>query len=89
MGAAGGGKSYVQLLDNLMYAVQYPGIKQLILRRTFPELEHSLIRTFLEIYPKELYDYNSSKHTITFKNGSLTDFGFCDNEKDVYKYMST
>lgn len=88
-GAAGGGKSYVQLLDNLVYAATYPGIKQLILRRTFPELEHSLIRTMLEIYPKEMYSYNSSKHTVTFHNGSLTDFGFCDNEKDVYKYMST
>jgi len=72
-----------------VYAVTYPGIKQLILRRTFPELEHSLIRTMLEIYPKEIYDYHQSKHIITFKNGSLTDFGFCDNENDVYKYMST
>lgn len=88
-GAAGGGKSYVQLLDNLIYAVQYPGIKQLILRRTFPELERSLIRTFMEIYPKRLYSYNSSKHTLTFENGSLTDFGFCDNENDVYKYQSS
>lgn len=87
-GAAGGGKSYVQLIDNLVYAAQYPGIKQLILRRTFPELERSLIRTFLELYPKEMYSYNTSKHTITFHNGSLTDFGFCDNEKDVYKYQS-
>lgn len=88
-GAAGGGKSYVQLLDNLVYAVTYPGIKQLILRRTFPELERSLIRTMLEIYPKEVYSYNTSKHVLTFKNGSLTDFGFCDNENDVYKYQSS
>ena len=87
-GAAGGGKSYVQLLDNLVYAAQYPGIKQLILRRTFPELERSLVRTALEIYPREFYSYNSSKHTMHFGNGSLTDFGFCDNENDVHKYMS-
>lgn len=72
-----------------MYAVQYPGIKQLILRRTFPELERSLIRTMLEVYPKKLYNYNTSKHTLTFVNGSLTDFGFCDNENDVYKYQSS
>ena len=88
-GAAGGGKSYVQLLDNLVYAVNYPGIKQLILRRTFPELERSLIRTMLEIYPKEIYDYHQSKHVLNFKNGSLTDFGFCDTENDVYKYQSS
>ena len=88
-GAAGGGKSYVQLLDNMVYALTYPGIKQLVLRRTFPELERSLIRTALEIYPQEIYKYNSSKHTMVFANGSLTDFGFCDNENDVHKYMST
>ena len=88
-GAAGGGKSYVQLLDNMVYAMKYPGIKQLILRRTFPELERSLIRTALELYPQSIYTYNSSKHTMTFANGSLTDFGFCDNETDVHKYMST
>lgn len=87
-GAAGGGKSYVQIIDALVYAAQYPGIKQLILRRTFPELERSLIRTSLEIYPKEFGEYNSSKHTWTFKNGSIIDFGYCDTEKDVYKYQS-
>lgn len=88
-GAAGGGKSYVQLLDALIYALTYPGMKQLILRRTFPELERSLIRTMLEIYPKRLYTYNSSKHFVVFQNRSYIDFGFCDNENDVYKYQSS
>ena len=87
-GAAGGGKTYVQLLDNLIYAAKYPGIKQLILRRTFPELERSILRTMLDVYPKEMYEYNSSKHTMRFRNGSLTDFGYCDNETDVTKYQS-
>lgn len=35
-----------------------------------------------------MYDYNSSKHVVTFRNGSITDFGYCDNENDVYKYLS-
>ena len=47
------------------------------------------IRTFLEIYPKEMYEYNQSKHMLLFKNGSLTDFGYCDSETDVYKYQSS
>lgn len=87
-GAAGGGKSYVQLIDALLYASQYPGSKQLILRRTFPELERSLIRTALELYPREIYTYNSSKHTLTFKTKSIIDFGYCDTDKDVIKYQS-
>ena len=38
-GAAGGGKSYGQLIDAFLYALKYPGSKQLILRRTYPELD--------------------------------------------------
>lgn len=87
-GAAGGGKSYGQLIDALLYALKYPKSKQLILRRTFPELEKSLIRTHLEFYPRSVYQYNSSNHTGIFKNGSIIDFSYCDNEKDVYKYQS-
>ena len=37
-GAAGGGKSYGQIIDALKVAGEYPGSKQLVLRRTFPEL---------------------------------------------------
>ena len=42
-GAAGGGKSHGQLLDALRFAVVYPGSRQLMLRRTMPELERSLV----------------------------------------------
>lgn len=87
-GAAGGGKSEGQLIDAKLYALKYAGSKQLILRRTFPELEKSLIRRHLQIYPRELYTYNSSSHTGKFINGSIIDFSYCDNEKDVYKYQS-
>lgn len=87
-GAAGGGKSYAQLIDALLYAAKYPKSKQLILRRTYPELERSLILVHLGLYPKEIYSYNSSAHRGTFKNGSTVEFGYCDNEKDVFKYQS-
>lgn len=88
-GAAGGGKSYGQLIDAFLFAMQYPKSKQLILRRTLPELEKSLIRTSLEIYPKGICRHNSSKHVTTFVNGSIIDFGYCDAENDVYKYQSS
>lgn len=87
-GAAGGGKSYGQLIDAFLYALRYPKSKQIIFRRTFADLEKSLIRVSLELYPKEVADYNSSKHTWKFKNGSIVDFGYIDNEKDVYQYQS-
>ena len=87
-GAAGGGKSYGQLCDALIYAMTYPKSKQLILRRTLPELEKSLVRVALELFPKEIYKYSESKHMGTFLNGSVIDFGYCDNENDVYRYQS-
>ena len=87
-GAAGGGKSYGQLIDALLYALKYPKSKQIIFRRTFPDLERSIIRTSLEIYPREVATYNNSKHVWAFKNGSIIDFGYIDNEKDVYQYQS-
>ena len=38
-GAAGGGKSYGQMADALLFALKYPTSKQLVLRRTFAELD--------------------------------------------------
>ncbi len=87
-GAAGGGKSYGQTVDALVFALRYPGSKQLILRRTFAELDKSLIRTSLAVYPQEIYTFNSSSHTGKFKNGSCIDFGYCATENDVYQYQS-
>ncbi len=87
-GAAGGGKSYGQILDALLFALKYPASKQLILRRSFAELDKSLIRTSLALYPKELYSFNSSSHIGKFTNGSFIDFGYCAAENDVYQYQS-
>ena len=87
-GAAGGGKSYGQIVDAFLYALKYPGSKQIIFRRTFPELDKSIIRTALDLYPNTIFKYNSSTHTGKFINGSILDFGYCDSEKDVYKYQS-
>ena len=82
------GKSYGQLVDGLLYALTYPKSKQIIFRTTFPELEKSIIRTSLEFYPRDVATYNSSKHTWTFRNGSIIDFSYIATEKDVYQYQS-
>lgn len=87
-GAAGGGKSYGQLTDALLYALKYSKSKQILFRSTFADLEKSLIRVSLEFYPKTIATYNSSKHTWKFKNGSIIDFGYIQYENDVYQYQS-
>lgn len=87
-GAAGGGKTFVQLFDGFLYGMKYPKSKQIIFRRTFPDIEKSLARASLEMYPQEVSKYNSSKHTWKLENGSIIDFGYIDNEQDVYQYQS-
>lgn len=87
-GAAGGGKSYGQLVDAMLFALRYPGSKQLLLRRSFAELEKSLIRTSLQLFPPSIYRYNATSHTGRFNGGSILDFGYCAVENDVYQYQS-
>lgn len=86
-GAAGGGKSYGQLVDALLFALKYPLSHQLILRRTFPELEHSLIMNSLLVYPTSVAKYQVSARKWVFKNGSVIEFGYCAAESDVLRYQ--
>ncbi len=88
-GAAGGGKSYGQIADALLLALRCPGSRQLILRRSYQELERSLIRASLALFPRKLYSFSSVGHTGKFKNGSVIDFGYLAAENDVYQYQST
>ena len=87
-GAAGGGKSYGQLIDALLYALRYPGSRQLMLRRTLPELGRTLVRAALALYPAALFDYSVTSHTGRFANGSTLEFGYCGSDSDVYRYQS-
>lgn len=87
-GAAGGGKSYAQMLDGFLKALEYPGIKQIMFRRTFKELDKSLIRETLKLYPHSICRYNKGDKLWEFKNGSVIDFGYLDSDNDVYNYQS-
>lgn len=88
-GAAGGGKSHGQIADALLFALRYPRSRQLILRRSYQELERSLIRASLELFPRRIYSFSSGAHSGKFKNGSILDFGYLAAENDVYQYQST
>ena len=60
----------------------------LLLRRTFPELEASLITYFRRDVPRDSYDnYNEAKHIVTWWNGSTTRFGYSASENDIYQYQ--
>ena len=87
-GAAGPGKTKALLWEAILQANEVPGSDTLLLRRTYPELESSLIAYFRRDVPREFYKkYNESKHVVTWRNSSTTRFGYCRNENDVYQYQ--
>ena len=64
------------------YCLQWKNCNLLVLRRTFKELEAGAITDFKTFMPKEMYEYDSTKHVATLKNGSRVVFGHCQNNKD-------
>ncbi len=87
-GAAGPGKTKALLWEAIRQTLEVTGCDTLLLRRTYPELESSLLSYFRRDVPRSMYkSYNASKHVVTWKNGSTTRFGYCRNENDVYQYQ--
>jgi Terminase large subunit, T4likevirus-type, N-terminal len=64
------------------YCLRWKGCNLLVLRRNFKELENGAIADFRHFMPKELYEYDSTKHVATLMNGSRVVFGHCQNNKD-------
>ncbi len=87
-GAAGPGKTKALLWEAIYQAREVAGSDSLLLRRTYPELESSLLAYFRRDVPRSMYRrYNEAKHIVTWHNGSTTRFGYCRNENDVYQYQ--
>src|SRR5690349_2531270 len=69
-GAAGPGKTTALLWEAIRLATNVDGCDTLLLRRTYPELETSLLAEFRRRVPRAMYkSYNESKHVITWTNG--------------------
>lgn len=88
-GARGGGKSWAVRVKSTLLAGRYAGIKIMILRRTYPELESNHIIPFKEMLPQGSYKYNDSKKRLVFNNGSQIIFRYCRNEKDLDNFQGT
>ncbi len=87
-GAAGPGKTKALLMEAIAQAHDHAGVNTLLLRRTFPELEGSLLQYFRRDVPRSAYrSFSESKHQVEWLNGSITRFGYCANESDVYQYQ--
>ena len=87
-GAAGPGKTKALLWEAINQANEVAGADTLLLRRTYQELESSLLAQFRRDAPRSMYrSYNEAKHLVTWHNGSTTRFGYCRSENDVYQYQ--
>jgi PBSX family phage terminase large subunit len=95
-GARGGGKSWAIRTKAVLLGLAYPGIKCMIVRKTYPELTENHINPICEMLKcyhtdksERLASYNDSKKNITFPNGSRILFRYCDNEKDAERFQGT
>ena len=87
-GARGGGKSWAVRTKAKLLALQYPGIRILLLRRTYQELESNHIR-FLRAELHGLALYKATARRFEFHNGSILDFGYCACDGDMDRYQGT
>ena len=85
-GAAGGGKSHAMRMEAVKQCLAAPGVRGLVLRRTYPEIEENMINPLLEELDPSLYEYNATKHIMTFYNGSTIRFGYCQRKSDIRRY---
>lgn len=74
-GARGGGKSWAIRIKAVGGALKWAGIRILIIRRTYPELQQNHIEPIIKLVPSEFGTYNGSLRTMYFKNGSFIKFG--------------
>lgn len=81
-GARGGGKSWAVRTKAKLLALRYPGIRILIVRRTYPELMNNHIR-ILRSELTGIAAYHDRDKALTFPNGSRIFFSYCAKDADL------
>lgn len=88
-GAAGGGKTYALIWEAVLRCLKYDfPVVGAIFRKSFPELDATIIRTMREMLPNWFYNYNQSQHIMTFVTGDIIEFCYAETDGDVIRYQS-
>lgn len=87
-GARGGGKSWAVRAKAVLLAARYPGIKIMIVRRTYPELRANHIEPLRALLGDKVI-YRSSDKEMIFPNGSKILFSHCSDSHAVDRYQGT
>ena len=85
-GAKGGGKTHIVRIKAVLGAFYYDGIKILIMRQTYKDLERNHITPILKMLPKQLYSWNGTSHIMKFDNGSTIEFGHWQGDQSEQEY---
>jgi len=86
-GAAGGSKSASLIFDAITLCIKYPKYKAIIFRRTFPEIERSLVPTVSGVLSGFAKSRNQGMEW-TFPNGSQLLLAHLQREEDKEKHKS-
>lgn len=85
-GARGGGKSWAVRVKAVLLCGHWPGIKVLIVRRTYAELYNNHIAPLMGML-NGVARYNKTDKEFRFKSGSSIKFGYCNNDGDLLQYQ--
>ena len=85
-GARGGGKSWALRRKLIAMCLRYPGLRCILIRRTFSELKGNHLSQFLTEYGGFLR-YSEGDKTLTLFNGSQILFGYCASDRDLLRYQ--
>ena len=95
-GARGGGKSWAVRVKAVLLCLRYPGIKCMIVRRTYPELQENHILPLCELLhtadadpTARIAEYNDQKKHLVFPNLSRILFRYCDTDADALRFQGT
>ena len=94
-GARGGGKSWAVRVKAVLLCLRYGGIKVMIVRRTYPELQENHILPLCELLGcyredgERLATYHDQKKQLVFPNGSRILFRYCDTDADAQRFQGT
>lgn len=87
-GARGGGKSWSVQRKAILLCLKWAGIKVLIVRRTYAELQNNHINVLIPML-YGIAKYNRSEKMFTFPNSSTIKFGYCATDADLGQYQGS
>ena len=90
-GGRGGGKTRALVMEGVRLCVHYPGIRVLVIRRSYPQLRATVVGELAKVgFCKRLgAQWNSTELELRFPNGSLLKCGYIDALADTAQFQGT